>query len=159
MFGYDLASVRDIYWNNKTTMQITRWEPFREIDRFFDNDFLPTLLPVQRLGADLATDVYEEDHKIVAKMSLADIAPGDLDVSIEDDILTISGKREDEKEISRKNYYSKEIRRGAFSRSINLSKPVDARKAEAAYENGLLVVSAPIIEGNGTKAVKVKIKG
>ncbi len=139
-------------------MQIIKWEPFKEIDRFFDDRFLQPSTSFPKLGFDLAVDIFEENGNIVAKMSLPGIKPEELDISIEEDMLTISGKREEEKETEKKDYYSKEIKRGSFSRTVSLPKSVDAVKTEAKYENGELVVTMPIIAGAKEKAVKVKIK-
>lgn len=138
-------------------MQLIKWEPFKEVERFFDDRFsLPPTF--SRLGLDLAVDVYEEKDDVVAKMSLPGVNPEEIEISVEENILTISGKREEEKEIDKKNYYSKEIHRGAFSRSINLPKSVDSSKAEAKFENGELVVVMPIVAGAKEKVVKIKIK-
>lgn len=136
-------------------MPIIKWEPFREFDRFFDDRLFPTR---QMLGWDLAIDVYEEKGNIIAKMSLPGIKPEDLDISLEDDLLTVSGRREEEKEVDKKDYYSKEIRRGSFSRSVTLPKSVDAAKAQASYEDGVLVVTMPAAAGAKEKAIKVKVK-
>jgi len=139
-------------------MQLIKWEPFKEIDRFFDDRFLQPFGVFSKLGLDLAADVYEEKGNIVAKMSLPGIKADELDISIEDDMLTVSGKREEEKEVEKKDYYSKEIRRGSFSRTVGLPKPVDASRAEATYENGELIVTMPVVTGAKEKGIKVKVK-
>lgn len=139
-------------------MQIIKWEPLREIDRLFDDHSFLSLPQFPRFGFDLAVDVFEEKNNIVAKMSLPGIKPEEVDISLEDDTLTISGRREEEKEIDNKDYYSKEIRRGSFSRSVSLPKSVDASKTEAKYTNGVLSVSMPVVAGAKAKAVKVEIK-
>lgn len=139
-------------------MQIIKWEPFKEIDHFFDDRFLQPFASFPKIGLDLAVDVYEEKGNVVAKMSLPGIKSEELDIALEDDVLTISGRREEEKETEKKDYYSKEIRRGSFSRSVSLPKSVDASKAEAKYENGELVVIMPVVASAKEKAVKIKIK-
>ena len=139
-------------------MQLIKWEPFKEMDRFFDDRFLQPFGAFPKLGLYLAVDVYEEKGNVVAKMSLPGIKSDELDVSIEDDMLTISGRREEEREVDKKDYYSKEIRRGSFSRTVSLPKSVDAGRAEAKYENGELVVTMPVVAGAKEKAVKVKVK-
>lgn len=139
-------------------MQIIKWDPFKEIDRFFDDRFLQPFSSFSKLGLDLAVDVYEEKNNVVAKMSLPGIKSDELDISLADDMLTVSGKREEEKEVDKKDYHSKEIRRGAFSRTVSLPKSVDATKAEAKYEDGELVVTMPIMPGAKDKVVKVQIK-
>lgn len=139
-------------------MQIIKWEPFKEIDNFFNDRFLQPFSSFPKLGLDLAVDVYEEKGNVVAKMSLPGVKSEELDISLEDNMLTISGRREEEKETDKKDYYSKEIRRGSFSRSVSLPKSVDATKTEAKYENGELVITMPVVASAKEKAVKVKIK-
>lgn len=134
-------------------MQLIKWEPFKEIDQFLDANILQPF----KVGFDLAVDVYEEGDTIYAKMSLPGINKEDLDISLDDDMLTISGRREEEKETDTKDYYSKEIRRGAFSRTVGLPKSVDASGAGAKYENGELTISMPIVAGAKEKMVKVAI--
>lgn len=135
-------------------MELIKWEPFGEINRLFDGDVSPFL---PKLGWDLSVDVYEENKKIVAKISLPAIKPEEIDVAIEDDVLTISGRRDEEKETKEKDYYCKEIRRGSFSRSIRLPKAVEVGKADAQYENGVLMVTVPVAAGAKEKIVKVKV--
>ena len=91
-------------------------------------------------------------------MSLPEVDTKDIDISVEDNILTISAKREDEREVDKQDYYSKEIRRGSFSRSVRLPKSVEAKAAKALYKNGILKVTAPVVTGAKDKAVKVKVE-
>lgn len=139
-------------------MTLIKWEPFNEIERFFGDHSFPSLLAFRKLGWDLAIDVYEEKDTVMAKMSLPGIKPEDIEISLEGEILTISGRREEEKETDKKDYYSKEIRRGSFSRSVRLPQSVDAKKTEAKYEDGVLIVTMPVIAGTKEKVVKVAIK-
>ncbi|PIR86204.1 hypothetical protein COU14_00265 [Candidatus Kaiserbacteria bacterium CG10_big_fil_rev_8_21_14_0_10_44_10] len=136
-------------------MSLIKWEPFDEIEQFFGDRTMPSFL---KLSCDLAVDVYEEKGNVVAKMSLPDVKADDLSISIEDDVLTIIGRREEEKETAKKDYYSKEIKRGSFARTVHLPKVVDAKKAEANYKDGILSVTMPVIAGAKDKSVKVKIK-
>ncbi|HEY4501941.1 MAG TPA: Hsp20/alpha crystallin family protein [Candidatus Paceibacterota bacterium] len=136
-------------------MELIKWEPFKEIDRFFDDRFLPSF---PRIGFDTAVDIYEENSNVVAKMSLPAVKAEDLDVTIEEDAITISGKREEEKETEKKDYYSKEIRRGSFSRRVSLPRSVDASKAQADYKEGMLTVTMPSVKGKGSKSIKVTVK-
>jgi HSP20 family protein len=110
-----------------------------------------------KLGWDLAADVYEEGKQVIAKMSLPGVKPEELDIAIDKDTLTVSGTREEEKEVDKKDFYSKEIRRGSFSRTIGLPKIVDADEAKADYKDGVLMVSMPIVKGQEKKAVKVQV--
>lgn len=137
-------------------MPVIKWEPLNELDRFFDERAYPPLFP--KLGLDLAADIYEEKGAVVAKMNIPGIDPDELDVSVDEDILTVSGSREEEKETDEKDYYSKEIRRGLFSRSVRLPKSVDAKRASAGYKDGVIVVTLPIVEGEERSGVKVPVR-
>ncbi len=139
-------------------MKLTKWEPFNELDNFFDDRLFQPFALFPKPGLDFAVDVYEEKGNVIAKMNLPGINLEALDIALEDDMLTISGRREEEKEMDEKNYYSKEIRRGSFSRSVRLPKSVDAAKTEATYKNGELLITMPIVAGIKDTVVKVAIK-
>jgi HSP20 family protein len=126
------------------------------MERFFEDRPYISMFP--KLGWDLAVDVYEEGKNVIAKMSLPGVKSEELDISIDKDTLTISGERSEEVETDKKDYYSKEIRRGSFSRTVTLPKIVDAEEAKAAYADGVLSVTMPIVKGQGKKAVKVEIE-
>ena len=138
-------------------MKMAKWKAMNKINHMFDNNIFPNFSDFSPIGSDLAVDVYEKANNIIAKMSLPGVEVGEIDISIEDNILTISGSREEEGEIDQDDYYSKEIRRGSFLRSISLPKSVDADKAEATYEKGELSISIPTITGIEDTSVKVKI--
>ena len=133
-----------------------KWEPFNEIERFFGERPYISLFP--KLGWDLAVDVYEEDKNVIAKIGLPGVKVEELEISIDKDTLTVSGERKEETETEKKDYYSKEIRRGSFSRSVSLPKIVDADDTKAAYADGLLTVTMPIVKGQEKKAVKVQVQ-
>lgn len=146
--------VADDYKNKQNIMSLIKWEPFDELDRFFDERILPSF---PKVGLDFAADVYEENGSIIAKMNLPGVKADEVEVSIEDGSLAVSGRREEEKEINEKNYYSKEIRRGSFSRSVRLPKAVESNEATAKIEDGMLVVTMPVIKGAESKSVKVSV--
>jgi HSP20 family protein len=133
-----------------------KWEPFDEIEKLLGDRPYISMFP--KLGWDLAVDVFEEGKRVVAKMSLPGIKSEELDIAIDKDILTVTGSREEEKETDKKDYYSKEIRRGSFSRSVSLPKFVDAEEASADYKDGVLTITMPVIKGQEKKAVKVHVK-
>lgn len=144
-----------IYPTHYLTMKnITQWKPLGELDGLFEDSLSP-LFP--KIGLDLAVDLYEEEGNVVARMSLPGVKPEELDITLEDDVLSITGRREEEQETDKKDYYSKEIRRGSFSRVVSLPKMVDAKNALAKYRDGVLTVQMPVVEGSVEKAVKVKV--
>jgi HSP20 family protein len=106
----------------------------------------------------LAVDLYEHGGDLIAKMNLPDIDPEKIGVSVENGTLRVSGSREEEKEEKARHYYSREIRRGAFERSVRLPKPVDRSKIDAQYKNGLLRVAMPVIKSPDEASVKIHVR-
>lgn len=139
-------------------MAIIRWEPFRELDKFFEEDwdFMP-LIPVKGSNV-LPVDVSEDKDNVYVETPLVGVKPEDVEVSVEDNVLTIKGKSEEEKEEKKRNYYRKEIRKGSFERTVSLPAEVKAAKAVAEAKNGILKITLPKIEAKKTKTVKVKVK-
>lgn len=135
-------------------MSLIRWEPFQDLERLFAEDWPMT--PVIKVGLDLAVDLYEEGENLVARIQLPGIDAKNLEVSVEDQYLKVSGSREEEKEEKKKNYYSKEIRRGSFERMVRLPKPVVTDKVSADYKDGVLVVTLP--KKTESKGGKVTVK-
>jgi HSP20 family protein len=136
-------------------MAIIRWEPFHEMNRFFDDDFFP-VPNMFRAGWDLAVDVYEEGGSVVAEMNLPGIDPDNIEVTVEDDFLKISGSREEKKEEKNKEYFSREIKRGSFERVVRLPATVKGDVAEAEYCDGVLRVVVPKKEEAKPKKISVK---
>ena len=137
-------------------MTLIKWRPFADIDEIFEKDFIPVRWT--RIGWDLAADVYEEKGNIVAKLNLPGMDTEKIDISVDGENLRISGSREEEKETKDKNYYSKEIRRGSFERTITLPAPVKAEGVDAEYKDGVLTVTLPKKETEPAKKIKVKAK-
>ncbi|KPJ84894.1 hypothetical protein AMJ57_05135 [Parcubacteria bacterium SG8_24] len=137
-------------------MPLIRWEPFKEFDRFFDDELFRPLS--SRLGWDLAVDVYEDKDSVVAEMNLPGIDPDALDISFEEGYLRVSGSRQEEKETKKKDYHSKEIRRGSFERLARIPRAVDADKAKATYKDGVLKVVMPRKAETRSRQVKVRVE-
>ncbi len=137
-------------------MAIIKWEPWGEMDRFFD-DFSNMQLP--KVSWDLAVNIYEKNGNVIANMSVPGVDPSKIDIAVVDnDILQVSGSREEEREESGKEFYRKEIKSGSFSRSVKLPKLVDRSKVEANYKDGILEVIMPIAKEQRGSSVKVKVK-
>lgn len=136
-------------------MSIIKWEPFGEIDHFF-NDFPSQNLP--KFGRDMAVDLYEEGNTLVAEMSVSGIDPEKIDVSVQDGYLRIAGTREEEVEKNEKQFYSKEISRGSFERTLRLPQVVDEDAVEAEYDDGVLKVRMPKIEEIKKEKKKIVVK-
>ncbi len=106
----------------------------------------------------LSIDVFQNPENIVIKSTIAGVKPGDIDISINNDMLTIRGKREIQEKISEENYLIKECYWGGFSRSIILPVEVEVEKVEAALDNGVLTVVLPKAKSAKQFSIKVKEK-
>ncbi|MBU1036961.1 Hsp20/alpha crystallin family protein [Patescibacteria group bacterium] len=130
------------------------WDPFEESDKLFEG--MPSLRQVS--GFVPSVDIYEDKDNVIVETPLVNIKPEDVEISIENDVLTIEGKAEKRSEVDEKNYYRKEVRYGSFHRSVALPKAVKSDGAKAAYEDGMLKITVPKEERVKAKAVKVEIK-
>jgi len=106
----------------------------------------------------LAVDVFEKDGKMVVEASLPGVKPGDLDITINENILTIKAETKQEREEDKGKYHYRERRYGAWQRKVLLPEQVNADKADAIFEDGVLKLSMPIVGGEKTKRIKVKTK-
>lgn len=146
---------------------LVRWDPFRdlvsiqdELNRLFGRTFTG-MEPTRPLAGGTwmpALDVYETEDKFVAKLELPGIESGDVDVSVEDSTLTISGKREFRSEVKEEEYHRIERRYGSFVRSIGLPQTADTEKVEASFDKGVLTVEVPKIERAKPKKITVTAK-
>ena len=139
-------------------MAIIPFEPFRDMDKFFEEDwdFLP-VVPFRGVKIP-EVDIYQTDKDVIVEMPLAGVKPEDVDITVEDNILTAKGKIKEEKEEKKKNYYKKEIRKGSFERSVTLPVEIKREKASAKSENGMLIITLPKVKVEKPKRIQVKIK-
>ena len=131
----------------------------REMNRLFDVTFHRPLKAGNGgvLGAP-AIDILDEKDQIKVKADLPGMKKEEIEVNLENDILTIQGEKKEEKEIKEKNFIRSERYCGAFYRAFNLPANVDASKANAVYQDGVLEITLPKKEGAKPKQVKVEIK-
>jgi len=117
-----------------------------EMDRLFD-DFLPQFSGARelegRVGALALIDLSETDDALEIKADLPGMQEEDIDVTLRDNALVISGERKHETEEKKKNYYRSERAYGAFTRSIPLPCEVDDDRIEAQFKKGVLTVHMP----------------
>ena len=148
-------------------MNLIRWEPFGELmslkqamDRLFEESFVRPSRALSLLGEGAAVpiDMYQTDNEVVVKASLPGVKPEELDIHITGDTLSIKGETKAEKEIKREDYHYQERRYGAFARSVTLPGGLQADKAEASFEDGVLTLTIPKSEAVKPKTVKVKAK-
>ncbi len=126
-------------------MAIVRWNPFLPStyrEWFPRGLFLRDLaeFPVREAGFLPSTDVYTDGDDLLVKMELPGFKSEDLDISLEDSCLTISGKHEHEEEVEEKDYYRKERHSGSFTRSMALPREVKDEDIAANLKDGVLEV-------------------
>jgi HSP20 family protein len=104
-----------------------------------------------------AVDIYEGENELVVKADLPDVKPEDLDIRVENNILTIRGERKFEKKADEKNYLRVERAYGSFARSFSLANTVNTEAIEADYKAGVLTLSIPKREEAKPKQIKVNV--
>ncbi len=104
----------------------------------------------------LTIDLYQTPDEIILEAPIAGVKPEDLDISITNESVTISGKREKDRKIKEEDYFYQETYWGKFSRSIILPQEVDAEKAEASVKNSVLIIKLPKLNRQRSKKLKVQ---
>ena len=144
---------------------LDRWEPFRgtspdsQLNRLFSDFFGRTSQDQNLTSWAPAVDIYEGEHELVVKADLPDIKPEELDVRVENNILTIRGERKFEKKVDEKNYLRVERAYGSFARSFSLANTVNSEAIKADYKDGVLTLSIPKREEAKPKQIKVNVGG
>ena len=105
---------------------------------------------------ELAVDIYQTSDAIVVKALVAGVQPASIDISLTREMLTISGSREDEREVEEDGYFQRELYWGSFSRTILLPEEIDVDMAEASERHGILMIRLPKI--NKKKQTKLKVR-
>jgi HSP20 family protein len=103
-----------------------------------------------------ALDIAESDQAVTVKVELPGMKPDDIDVSVQGDLLTLSGEKREESEDKREDYYHVERRYGSFRRAIPLPASVDPDKIEARHRDGVLTITLP--KSEQAKARKIDVK-
>lgn len=143
---------------------LVRWEPFRGIsslqeqfNRLFENRF-STGAEEQTLTAwTPAVDVYETENELVIKADLPQVSEKELDVRVENNMLTIRGERKFEQKVKEENYLRMERAYGSFSRSFSLPNTVNTEAVQAEYKEGVLTVTLPKRAESKPKQVKINV--
>jgi len=148
-------------------MTVTRWNPWREMptlreamDQLFEESFVR---PVRSWGEGsreqsfrLPLDVYTTPEEIVIVASLPGLTPDEVDIVIQGDTLAIRGELRSP--LENVEYLFQERPYGTFSRTLTMNAAVEAQKAEATFENGVLTLTLPKAEETRPKLIKVKSK-
>ena len=144
---------------------VTRWDPFREavtlreaMDRLFEDTWVPSRRRVadRELAHRLPLDAYVTQDEIVIVANMPGVKPENVEITLEGDTLTIKG--EQPAPLENVDYVMQERAFGRFQRTLNINIPVDAEKAEAKFENGLLTLTIPKAEAVKPKTIQVVSK-
>ncbi|HEY6552801.1 MAG TPA: Hsp20/alpha crystallin family protein [Vicinamibacteria bacterium] len=150
-------------------MAIVRWEPVRDLVSLQDRMnmlFNQSFRGINRGGTEEdwaqgawspAVDIYEKDGNIVLKAELPGIDAKDVDVSVENNILTLRGERRFDQEVQRENYQRVERSYGAFTRSFTLPTVVDTEKIKAEFKDGVLRMTLPKKEEAKPKQISINV--
>jgi HSP20 family protein len=143
-----------------------RW--FDELERWFEEDFRrpfslmrPFLAPRLRTAGFTeimpSVDIFEESDDVVVKAELPGMKKEDIEVSVTNSTMTISGEKKQEEKVERKNYHRVERSYGSFTRSFRLPTEVQMDKAKANYKEGVLEIRMPKSEEAKAKEKKIPI--
>jgi HSP20 family protein len=146
---------------------ITRWDPSRgltslqdQVNRLFEDNFTR-----DRSGhADLASwappvDIYETENELALKADLPGLQDKDIDVRVENNMLTIRGERKFENDGNQDNYLRVERTYGPFTRSFSLPNMVSSESVRAEYDNGVLTLHIAKPEESKPKQIKISVSG
>jgi len=141
-------------------MAIIRWDPFREMTQLQSqmSRLWDATIGSRQESWLPAVDVFDTENAVVLKAELAGMNPDDIEIEVEDNVLTIKGERRFEEEVDEERYYRVERRFGSFQRSLALPQGVKADEITAAYDDGILTVTIPKAEEEEPKRIEVKAK-
>ena len=143
------------------TPELTPWSSFDRLSslrEFLDSAFqLAGSARGSSFGWAPAMDVFEDADKVTVQLELAGVKKEDFDISLQDDVLTISGERKAESEKREGESFRSERSFGAFSRSVTLPGPVQAGEVKAVYQDGVLTVTLPKAEEAKPRKIQVEL--
>ncbi len=150
-------------------MALIRWEPVRELgtiqnemNRLFNTFFEGPAAgngPTQLRRWIPAMDLVETDEAVVLRADLPGLTEGDVNIELEDNVLTVSGERQAEHEERKEGYYRVERASGSFSRSLTLPEGVDPESVKASFDRGVLEVRIPKPEAQKPRKVAISVGG
>ncbi|TVQ50684.1 MAG: Hsp20/alpha crystallin family protein [Saprospirales bacterium] len=125
----------------------------RMMDEFFNGNF-PTDLDNNLMATQPSVNVVEKEDSFLLEVAAPGLEKGDFDITIEEDMLTISGHRKEEKEEKESNYTKREFNYSSFSRSFRLPEACNSEEIKANYNNGLLNLTIPKKEEEKKQAAR-----
>ena len=144
----------------RTPRPMRSWDPFQSVREEVEN--LWSSLASDRGDGWLAQmtvppiDLVENENTVKVRMDIPGIKPDQIDIQLNNNLLTVCGKREEEKEEKGQMFHRVERRSGSFSRSVTLPAAVNEDKVDAQYKDGVLTITMPKTEASKTHRIKVK---
>ena len=148
-------------------MTLVKWEPFRDLitmqermTRLFD-ETLSRIWKEEGLQRGVwspPVDVVDREHEILLKIDLPEMSQSEIDIKVDEGILTIKGERKFIKETPEERYIQMERPYGGFHRQFTLPKRIDQDKIKANYKDGVLYVALPKKEETHPKQVQIDVK-
>jgi HSP20 family protein len=142
-------------------MVLQRWEPFRELRQMEDTmNRLWRGFGGYHEGTEdwnIAIDVIQKPEEIVVKASLPGVKPEDIDVTVEDNVLSLKAQRTSETEETGASYLVRERTSGSYYRALRLPDTIDTGKIKCEYEHGILTIDLPRAEEKKPKRIKVGV--
>lgn len=145
-------------------MQLTKWDPFREMEDNFDRFSKSLGWPRRGRQERLVTgewaprvDITETEKEFSIKAEIPDVKKEDVKISVDNGVLTLTGERKQEKEEKGKKFHRVERFYGSFSRSFALPENTDESKIKASFKDGMLSLSIPKTKKSKPKGIEVKI--
>lgn len=142
-------------------MTMQRFDPFAELRRMdaaFNRLWNPGVRTQDSPGGrwDIAMDVVQDGDDLIVHASLPGVDPDDIQVTLEDGLLTIEGETGSESEEQKGDYLLRERRFGRFHRALRLPNSVDSEKAQPSYANGVLTITVPKQEAKKARRLEIK---
>ena len=140
-------------------MALIKWDPFRDFNTF--NERMSKIMgrdwetPASTTVWSPSADIFETDNEIVLKMELPGMDAKNIDLKLENNVLTLKGERRFEKEAKEENYHRIEREYGGFSRAFVLPVSVNEDKVTAEYKDGVLKVLLPKREEVKPRPIKI----
>lgn len=136
------------------------WEPFQSMRDEFEglwNQMIGNRAPAWTAPPVVpALDLTENKKTVELRMDLPGFVPEEIDVQLNNNVLTVSGAREEEQKEEGATFHRVERRSGAFSRSVAIPVQVAEGKVDAKFRNGVLTVSMPKLDNGATRKIKVQ---
>lgn len=143
---------------------ITRWDTYsglsglqEQVNRLFESSFSRRADNSALTSWAPAVDIFETENELVVKADLPEVNEKDIDVRVENNMLTVRGERKFEEKTEKENYLRVERTYGTFSRSFSLPNTVNNEAIKADYKNGVLTVTLPKRAESKPKQVKVNV--